>query len=444
MKHPLTFAAISLLTPCSFAQWTEVCTEGDGFVVNFEAHGNVLYATGFFSELCDSSVNYVARRTGDGWENVGNFSEAGHFLRSIDNELYAVRYEPDTDSNWLYMLNNGTFEPVGSGIYLTTASGLSNTPNLYNVIKYNNEIVISGEFDRVGSQSISGIARWNGIQWQELGTGLSGNIPSTAPIMYPHDLCLFGDDLIAAGNFGSAGGETVNGIARWDGSQWHALGQGFNGTVYGIAVFDGQLYAGGDFTASGSTQLDHLAKWNGSEWVHPGFGVKYNNSMYYSYVHTLKVWNNKLYFSRGFDRVLENSVTRLGSAIAAFDGAAIDTLHGGLPGQEIEAIALYEGAIHAGGGLNGSSFIARYDYFTGISESNESTVWNIDISDGNIQLELLVPFETIELYTTSGQLVATIDRPDSNLSFNSVGTGIYFIKGITNGSSLLQKVIFPF
>ena len=39
-------------------------------------------------------------------------------------------------------------------------------------------------------------------------------------------------DLIAAGSFTTAGGVTVNRIARWDGSTWSALGTGMNNSVY--------------------------------------------------------------------------------------------------------------------------------------------------------------------------------------------------------------------
>ena len=43
-------------------------------------------------------------------------------------------------------------------------------------------------------------------------------------------------DLIAGGDFTTAGGTTVNSIARWNGAAWSALGAGMNNFVTALAV----------------------------------------------------------------------------------------------------------------------------------------------------------------------------------------------------------------
>ena len=56
--------------------------------------------------------------------------------------------------------------------------------------------------------------------------------------------------LYAGGDFHEAGGVTVNHVARWDGSQWHALDTGTVGDVYALAVdAAGNLYAGGELVS---------------------------------------------------------------------------------------------------------------------------------------------------------------------------------------------------
>jgi hypothetical protein len=60
-----------------------------------------------------------------------------------------------------------------------------------------------------------------------------------------------GPALYAAGSFATAGGVTVNNVAKWDGASWSALGSGMTSYVAALAVFDdgsGEgLYAGGGF-----------------------------------------------------------------------------------------------------------------------------------------------------------------------------------------------------
>src|SRR5262249_28123891 len=135
----------------STAQWTTVCNTGNGFVDNFETFNGELYATGFFNTLCGVSNNHVAKYDGNTWQAVGNgFPNAGHHLAVINNQLYGLAYQPAVDSNWVYLFDGTNFNPMGDGVYLTTAvTGFSQTANLYNIIDYNGSIIVSGEFDRV-------------------------------------------------------------------------------------------------------------------------------------------------------------------------------------------------------------------------------------------------------------------------------------------------------
>jgi hypothetical protein len=83
-----------------------------------------------------------------------------------------------------------------------------------------------------------------------------------------------GPALYAGGDFVSAGSQTVNRVAKWDGATWTPLGSGLNNTVRAFAVFEGALYAGGDFTASGAVAgLNRIARWNGASWEAVGSGV---------------------------------------------------------------------------------------------------------------------------------------------------------------------------
>jgi hypothetical protein len=78
--------------------------------------------------------------------------------------------------------------------------------------------------------------------------------------------------------FTTAGGISANRVAKWDGKNWSAVGNGFaNGIVWKLTVFnDGTgdaLYAFGTFTASGATPMNRMAKWNGTSWEQWGGGA---------------------------------------------------------------------------------------------------------------------------------------------------------------------------
>ncbi|WP_343631791.1 T9SS type A sorting domain-containing protein [Fluviicola sp.] len=430
-----------------FAQWTTVCGTGNGFVDNFEVFNSELYATGFFTNLCGTTNNHIVKWDGSAWQPVGTgYPNAGHQLKYLGNHLYFVGYEPTTtDSNWVYQYGGTDFFPVGEGVYLTNAvSGGSQTANLYALEEYNGNIIACGEFNRVGNKAISGIMQWNGSAWDSLGSGLSGNIAGTAPVMYPHDLCHLGTDLIVAGNFQKAGGITVNGIARWDGTQWHNLGAGFNGTVYGICVFNGELYAGGDFTLSGSTPLKCIAKWNGTSWVDPGFRVYYNNSGYYSFVHTLKVFNSKLYIAGGFDRVVEGTTVHLGQAICAFNGTTVDTLSGGIPNKEVEAIAWFDGDLYAGGGMNNSnSYIAKYDGTASVTEWNDPISWTISPNpvENFITISGNLTNGPVSILTLDGKFVKSFpaEKATTEIDLSTLPSGIYLVQIGNQQRKIIKK-----
>jgi hypothetical protein len=59
-------------------------------------------------------------------------------------------------------------------------------------------------------------------------------------------------DLVAGGDFTTAGGVAANSIARWNGSSWSALGSGTDGTVLSLAVLPSGDLAVGGYSAGGN------------------------------------------------------------------------------------------------------------------------------------------------------------------------------------------------
>jgi hypothetical protein len=95
---------------------------------------------------------------------------------------------------------------------------------VYPLTAYHGELIASGTFSGAALTALQEVARWDGTQWQALGTGIGG-LPS--PIVYA--LTVYNDDLIVGGYFTQAGGEDAHWIAQWDGRTWSALGTGIDG-----------------------------------------------------------------------------------------------------------------------------------------------------------------------------------------------------------------------
>ncbi len=347
-------------------EFSEICNDEftNGFVVEFEEYNGSIYATGFFNVLCDQSINYVAKWENDQWVAAEfDLTDPGHSFRVIDEDLYIARYEESIDSNWVYVYDGVSLEKLGKGVYLTTASGLSNLPNIYDVIEYNGTIVACGEFDRVGEEEISGIMQWDGTDWSPMGAGLTGNIQGSFPLLFPHSLYVQGNDLYVTGNFRFAGEVEANGIAKWNGTEWEAVGAGFNGTVYSLINYNGELIAGGSFTESNGVEMNRIAKWNGTDWEPFDFGFT-DVSPFFIFVHTLKELNGELLIAGGLKEIaFENGETQICNGIISYSNGEINTFSGGVPDKDIEAVALTDdNRLLIGGGVFGNGY-------TGISNS---------------------------------------------------------------------------
>lgn len=144
---------------------------------------------------------------------------------------------------------------------------------VYAIFVQDTSVYAGGSFTMAGSQSANSIARWDGHQWHALGDGMGGGSGPLAPVVYAITSDNAGH-IYAGGNFISAGSTGASNIAMWDGNGWAALDSGLNDEVRALAAGPGgELYAGGRFTMSGMTPMHHLAQWNGSAWSMPGGGI---------------------------------------------------------------------------------------------------------------------------------------------------------------------------
>jgi len=138
----------------------------------------------------------------------------------------------------------------------------------------NGDLIAAGSFTSAGGLATNGFARWDPVAgaWSTFGGSGVDNVGGGN--VFVLDLALLPNgDVVVAGLFDTAGAISANGIARWDGTQWHALDDGLTtaagdpAQVEALAVAEnGDLFAGGNFTQSGTQPLARLARWDGSGW----------------------------------------------------------------------------------------------------------------------------------------------------------------------------------
>ncbi len=217
-------------------------------------------------------------------------------------------------------------------------------------VEFLNDLYAAGPFTKAGGQITGNISKWNGSQWDSVGLPMFS-------MDYPRCLNVFNGDLYIGGSFSQVGGISANSIASWDGINWDSLGSGIDGTVRCMAVYNGALYVGGSFSSAGGLPVNDLARWDGTQWSLFTTGVN-------GYVNCLYVSGTDLYIGGVFSMINSIPVNN----IAKWDGVQFYSLGTGLnsPNSEVFSLASFQGRIFAGGhftsaGGNLASSLASFD-----------------------------------------------------------------------------------
>ncbi len=166
-----------------------------------------------------------------------------------------------------------------------------------------NDVYVGGWFTSVGGVPAKNIAKWNGSTWSALSSG-TGDENFSGGV---HAIAVIGTNIYVGGDFLTAGGVSARNIAKWDGSSWSALGSGvevtnyfgnYFGTVNTLTVSANELYVGGDFITAGGVSANGIAKWNGNSWTAVGGS---SNVYSYAWVKSLAVVGSNVYASGGFE-----------------------------------------------------------------------------------------------------------------------------------------------
>jgi len=145
-------------------------------------------------------------------------------------------------------------------------------------------LYVAGHFGRAGGAVARQVARWDGSSWSSIGDLVGDFYDENAPFFdrqAPRVLALAtfadgsGPALFVGGEFEFADGRPATGLARYDGARWSNLGgNGVSDEVRTLVVHDGgegpALYAGGLFTVASDVSAGFVAGWDGASWSPTG------------------------------------------------------------------------------------------------------------------------------------------------------------------------------
>ncbi len=115
---------------------------------------------------------------------------------------------------------------------------------VFALLAYQGDLIAAGSDPDLGH-----IAKWDGTAWHPMGQGYPG--------IDLRCLAEFEGHLISGGTGGA--------IQRWNGASWESMGADLGGTVHALAIHNGQLFAGGLFN-------DRLVRWDAGTWTTIGDG----------------------------------------------------------------------------------------------------------------------------------------------------------------------------
>lgn len=224
-------------------------------------HG--VYASGAFDRIGNAVASGLARWDGSGWAALDPKVQCsvGAMVAMANGELLVGGKITGIAGSGT--VNLAKWDGV---VWTAVASGVNG--GVQSLLPLSDgKVVVGGSFQSIGAQTFSNIAVWNGSSWESLGTGVTHPTPSFASV---RALIQLGNgDIVAGGNFATAGGVTAICVARWNGNRWFAMGGGLNSAVKCFSLASsGQLIAGGSFSQTSSRYVPNgMARWTGNSWV---------------------------------------------------------------------------------------------------------------------------------------------------------------------------------
>lgn len=259
-------------TPRAMIVYHDTLIMGGGFA-DFEENGTVAYVNG-------------------AWIPYGSLNYGVMNLEIIEDTLWAVGSFTLADGQ----AAKGVAKRVG-GQWLPVGTMPENEPLMFDIAKYNGDLIIAGSSYMVnGHSSLYHLV--DGV-WELLGDALVGLVSQASRFVdYQGRLYIGGSIRQADGNVG-------HGIIAWDGTNYHNVGGGLywspNDTytltgLRSMVVHNGLLYVGGGFNYAGTLESRGIAAWDGTGWCAVNGNLMVTGG---DYVEDMAFWGDSLFVGCG-------------------------------------------------------------------------------------------------------------------------------------------------
>jgi hypothetical protein len=240
-------------------KWNQVGEGLPGRVLQMQSNDDALFVvtrTGY-----DSPV--VRRWDGEQWTELGD----------VTGEVWAVGdvYGMSVDDEWLCLAGhfgrvggelapNAACREVSDGSWTGVRDPRSTALNRAASVLAASQsgVYAGGDFNSAGGEPMRGIAKWANGSWANVGDSNAISTYALAPM---------GKRLFALGIWDRHAREDY-GLSQWSGDEWSELRTPFQAVFDGIAASNGRLYAAGSFTGKAPNYFQSsLAIWDGSRWT---------------------------------------------------------------------------------------------------------------------------------------------------------------------------------
>lgn len=150
-------------------------------------------------------------------------------------------------------------EGIGWGALGSGAAGVNaNVRGL--IVSSDNSLYAVGRFDTMNGITVNNVAKFDGIVWSALGSGIGLSSDALYTVVEGLDGSIIVGGLIQ--------NDATTNVHKWDGVSWSRIGDIHDEVVYSLSVDkNGNIYAGGVFSYADGIELpDSLAFWQGSYW----------------------------------------------------------------------------------------------------------------------------------------------------------------------------------
>jgi hypothetical protein len=261
---------------------------------------------------------------------------------------------------------------INSSIAQWAAVGQGLDNYVWGSVVYDGELYACGNFEHADGLECLGIARWNGTEWHDVGGGFQHGAFTNVV----RGLTVFNDELYAGGYVDSVSGMAIHKIAKWNGTSWSAAGSDCPiSTVNCLLVYNGELYAGGE--GSGAVKVC-VAKWNGTGWTSLDLEGGTTD------VWALASYNGDLYAGGVFSNFNGQNI----GGVAKWDGTAWSDIGSGFTAfNAIRALAVFGNKLYIGGGFTTAGGVAANNIV-----SWDGTTWSPLNGGVNASVQSLLPY----------------------------------------------------